>query len=119
MQARKGQSHQVEALRTKEAGRSLGKGRGRRQAVSGGRSRGGDQRRAKKEEVRSRYSMVIQWSDEDQVYVVTLPEFGGCKTHGKTYEKAAKNGREVLEMLIESGAEDGESLPEPVKFGSP
>ncbi len=63
--------------------------------------------------------MVIQWSDEDQVYIVTLPEFGSCKTHGDTYEKAAKAGREVLEMLMEPAMESGEPLPEPAKFGSP
>ena len=59
------------------------------------------------------YTMVIQWSDEDQVYVVTLPEFGGCRTHGDTYEKAAKSGREVLELLIESAKEEGQPLPPP------
>jgi predicted RNase H-like HicB family nuclease len=57
--------------------------------------------------------MIIQWSDEDQVYVVTLPEFGGCRTHGETYEKAAKKGREVLELLIDSAKEEGQSLPPP------
>lgn len=60
------------------------------------------------------YSMVIQWSDEDQVYVVTFPEFGGCRTHGETYRKAAKAGEEVLEMLIESSTEDGRPLPSPL-----
>jgi len=48
------------------------------------------------------YSMVIQWSDEDQAYIVTLPEFGGNKTHGDTYAKAAKMGQEALESLIET-----------------
>ncbi len=68
----------------------------------------------------SRYSMVIQWSDEDQVFVVALPEFGPyCKTHGETYEEAARNGREVLELLVETYQADGTPLPEPVKFGSP
>jgi antitoxin HicB len=62
------------------------------------------------------YSMLIQWSDLDQVYVVSLPEFGGCKTHGDTYEKAAKNGKEVLELLIESCLEEGERLPPPARF---
>ena len=66
------------------------------------------------------YSMVIQWSDEDQVYVVSLPEFGPySKTHGATYEEAARHGREVLELLIDTYQEDGRPLPEPVKFGSP
>ena len=36
----------------------------------------------------------IQWSEEDQAYVVTLPEWGDfAKTHGETYEEAAKNAR--------------------------
>jgi len=59
--------------------------------------------------------MIIQWSDEDQVYIVTLPEFGGCKTHGKTYEEAARMGQEVLEMLVEAYQADGSPLPEPAK----
>jgi predicted RNase H-like HicB family nuclease len=64
--------------------------------------------------------MLIQWSDEDQVYVVSLPEFGRwCKTHGETYEEAAKNGREVLELLIEDFQALGRDLPPPTKFGSP
>jgi predicted RNase H-like HicB family nuclease len=58
--------------------------------------------------------MVIQWSDEDRVYVVTLPEFGPyARTHGATYEKAAKSGREVLDLLIESAKEDRQPLPLP------
>ena len=64
------------------------------------------------------YSMLIQWSDEDQVYVVTLPEFGGCKTHGSTYEEAARMGQETLESLIDAYSDDGKSLPEPARFGS-
>ena len=60
--------------------------------------------------------MLIEWSEEDQVYVVTLPEFGGPKTHGQTYEQAAKHGREVLELLIETALEQNEKLPQPATF---
>jgi predicted RNase H-like HicB family nuclease len=61
--------------------------------------------------------MLIQWSDEDQVYVVTLPEFGrDGKTHADTYEKAAKKGREVLELLMETYQAEGWPLPEPQQF---
>jgi predicted RNase H-like HicB family nuclease len=67
----------------------------------------------------SPYSMLIQWSDEDQVYIVTLPEFGGCKTHGSTYEKAARAGSEVLELLVEDYQALGHDLPPPAKFESP
>ncbi len=60
-----------------------------------------------------RYSMLIQWSDEDQVYVVTLPEFDGNKTHGATYEEAARRGQEALESLIEAYQTEGWPLPMP------
>ena len=53
------------------------------------------------------YTMLIEWSNEDQIYIVTLPEFGNyCKTHGETYLEAAKNGEEVVEMLLESFEQD-------------
>ncbi len=60
-----------------------------------------------------RYNMTIQWSDEDETFVVTLPEFLDCKTHGDTYEEAVKSGQEVLSLLIESYKEQGRELPAP------
>ncbi len=68
--------------------------------------------------MKSRYSMVIQWSDEDDLYLVHLPEFPWQQfvTHGKTYEEAAKNGREVLETFIEMFQEEGKPLPEPIAY---
>lgn len=32
-----------------------------------------------------RYSMTIEWSDEDDAYVVTVPELPGCVSHGTTH----------------------------------
>lgn len=61
----------------------------------------------------TRYSMLIQWSEEDSAFVVTLPEFPNCRTHGDSYEEAVKNGQEVLEMVVESYQEDGLPLPAP------
>lgn len=64
------------------------------------------------------YSIIIQWSDEDKCFVVSLPEWGEfCHTHGDTYEEALQNAKEVLEMLIESSLEEGEPLPEPLTLG--
>ena len=66
----------------------------------------------------SRYTIIIQWSDEDECFVVSLPEWGEfCHTHGETYEEALKNAQEVLEMLIESSLADGQTLPEPKTLG--
>lgn len=64
------------------------------------------------------YTIIIQWSEEDKCFVVSLPEWGEfCHTHGETYEEAFKNAQEVLEMLIESSLEDGQPLPEPQTLG--
>ncbi|MGQ4649779.1 type II toxin-antitoxin system HicB family antitoxin [Lyngbya aestuarii] len=68
--------------------------------------------------MKSHYTIIIQWSDEDQCYVVSLPEWGEfCHTHGDTYEEALKNAQEVLELLIESALDEGEPLPKPIIFG--
>ncbi|MGK7940796.1 MAG: type II toxin-antitoxin system HicB family antitoxin [Crocosphaera sp.] len=49
------------------------------------------------------YTIIIQWSNEDNCYVVSLHEWGEyCHTHGDTYEEAFNNAQEVLELLIES-----------------
>jgi predicted RNase H-like HicB family nuclease len=50
---------------------------------------------------------------------VTLPEWGGCHTHGTTYEEAAKNAREVLEMLIAGEKTERNELPTPHEFQYP
>jgi antitoxin HicB len=68
--------------------------------------------------VKTRYTIVIQWSNEDDCFVVSLPEWGEFShTHGNSYEEALKNAMEVLELLIESCLEDGQPLPEPQIFG--
>jgi predicted RNase H-like HicB family nuclease len=63
------------------------------------------------------YSMLIEWSNGDQAYLVTLPEWSDRVimpvTHGDTYSEAAQRGQEVLTMLINSAKQDGESLPAP------
>lgn len=60
------------------------------------------------------YSIVIQWSDQDEKYVVSLPEFGPyAHTHGNTYEEALENAQEVLELLVETYQVEGKPLPQP------
>ena len=68
----------------------------------------------------SRYSMMIRWSEEDQLYIASLPEWGPyAHTHGKTYEQAAKAGREVLESLMATYEGENRPLPEPQTFVFP
>ena len=66
-----------------------------------------------------KYSMLIRWSDEDETYIVTLPEFGNARTHGDTYEKAARQGRDLIESFLIWKAQDNEPLPAPNLFVYP
>ena len=65
------------------------------------------------------YSMVIEWSAEDEVYVVSLPEWGDLvHTHGETYEDALQKGKELIEGLVAAREQRGEPLPAPRVFAS-
>ncbi|WP_017294965.1 type II toxin-antitoxin system HicB family antitoxin [Geminocystis herdmanii] len=62
-----------------------------------------------------KYKMVIEWSNEDNCFLVGFPDFIGQKwrTHGDTYAEAVANGEEALESLILAYEATGESLPNP------
>lgn len=66
------------------------------------------------------YTITVKWSDEDNTYVVFLPEWEGLVgqpcTDGKTPAEAAQHGQQVLEMMIESYQEKGLALPEPQTY---
>ena len=68
-----------------------------------------------------RYSMLIQWSEEDAAFLVTLPEWDGRVvnpvTHGDTYEEAVANGRLALQDLVSIAQERGQALPAPRVLG--
>ena len=59
------------------------------------------------------YSMNIQWSDEDRVFIVTVPELPGCITHGRTYEEAVQQGQDAIATWIQGSRALGLSIPEP------
>lgn len=61
-----------------------------------------------------KYRILIQWSNEDNCFLVSLPDFKDEQqwvTHGKTYEEALQNAVEVMDILIEIYREKGKPLP--------
>ncbi|HET6314165.1 MAG TPA: type II toxin-antitoxin system HicB family antitoxin [Chloroflexia bacterium] len=61
----------------------------------------------------ARYSMIIEWSNEDEAYIVTVPELPGCVTHGNTYEEAVRQGQDAIEGWIDVAQELGRPVPAP------
>jgi predicted RNase H-like HicB family nuclease len=63
-----------------------------------------------------RYSMVIEWEPEGSVFVVTVPELPGCRTHGDPYEEAVKQGQEAIEGRIDAMRHWKQPIPPPRYF---
>lgn len=68
-----------------------------------------------------RYSLLIQWSEEDSAFLVTLAEWEGRVfnpvTHGDTYEEATQRGVAALEDLVAVAQQSGQPLPDPQFVG--
>ena len=60
-----------------------------------------------------RYELIIYWSDQDQSFVVEVPELPGCMADGDTYEEAVTNAKRVIEEWIETARELGLAIPAP------
>lgn len=59
---------------------------------------------------------VIIETDEDGLFVASVPELPGCYTQGKTLEQVRERIKEVIELVLESDADvkkDKLSSPQP------
>lgn len=61
----------------------------------------------------SKYEMIIYWSDEDQAFVVEVPELPGCMADGSTYREAVANAEKTIEEWIQTAQELGREVPIP------
>lgn len=61
----------------------------------------------------TRYELVIYWSNDDNAFLVEVPELSGCMADGSTYEEAIANVQVVIEEWIETARELGRPIPEP------
>ncbi len=59
------------------------------------------------------YEMIIWWSDEDDAYVVDVPELPGCMAHGSTRQAAIENAEAAIKFWIKTAKEDGLKIPPP------
>ncbi len=64
------------------------------------------------------YELIIDWSDEDQCYVVKVPDLPGCMAHGQTRQEAVQMAEEAIELWIETAEEDGVVVPKPRSFAA-
>lgn len=60
-----------------------------------------------------RYEVIIYWSEEDQSFIVEVPELPGCMADGATYQEALANAELIIQEWIETARGLGRPIPEP------
>src|SRR5207237_9902144 len=58
-----------------------------------------------------KYSMILYWSDEDQMFIAEVPELPGCAADGSTYQEAVANAEVVIREWTETARELGRLIP--------
>jgi predicted RNase H-like HicB family nuclease len=60
-----------------------------------------------------KYELIIYWSEQDQAFVVEIPELPGCTADGKTYAEALEKAEIVINEWVETAKSIGRDIPEP------
>ncbi len=58
-------------------------------------------------------SMIVSWSEDDNCYLVSVPDLPGCMADGETPQKAVENAQIIISEWIETAQMLGREIPEP------
>jgi predicted RNase H-like HicB family nuclease len=60
-----------------------------------------------------KYELIIYWSQDDNAFIVEVPELPGCMADGRTYQEAVANAEIIIQEWINTAREEGRSIPIP------
>ena len=60
-----------------------------------------------------KYEIIIYWSQEDNTFVVEVPELPGCMADGATYDDAVGNAQIIIQEWLDTASQQGRSIPQP------
>ncbi|MGB9860661.1 MAG: type II toxin-antitoxin system HicB family antitoxin [Moorellaceae bacterium] len=58
-----------------------------------------------------RYKVILEWDEEGQGYVVSVPALPGCFTQGDTIEEALERAKETIAGHLAALVQEGLPLP--------
>lgn len=61
----------------------------------------------------NKYKQIIYWSEEDNRFIVEVPELPGCMADGTTETEALKNAEQVISEWIDTARILGREIPQP------
>ncbi|KAA0991728.1 type II toxin-antitoxin system HicB family antitoxin [Dyadobacter aurulentus] len=59
----------------------------------------------------SKYELIIYWSEEDNRFIVEVPELPGCMADGASQSEALANAQIVIEQWIDTAKELNREIP--------
>ncbi len=62
---------------------------------------------------KTKYEVIIYWSEEDQAFIAEVPELAGCAADGATYQEALAHVEVIIQEWIETARELGCPIPQP------
>ena len=62
---------------------------------------------------KTKYEVIIYWSEEDQAFIAEVPELAGCAADGVTYQEALAHVEVIIQEWIETARELGRPIPQP------
>ena len=60
-----------------------------------------------------KYERIRYWSEQDQKFIVEVPELAGCMADGETAAEALENVETVISEWIETAKAIGREIPVP------
>ena len=63
--------------------------------------------------MKTRYEIIIYWSQEDQAFIAEAPELPGCMADGKTYQEALANVEVIIQEWIDTATQLNRPIPQP------
>ncbi|MCC6093918.1 MAG: type II toxin-antitoxin system HicB family antitoxin [Eubacterium sp.] len=60
-----------------------------------------------------KYERIVYWSQDDQKWLVDVPELPGCMADGDTAEEALRNVEAIINEWIDTAKALGRTIPEP------
>jgi predicted RNase H-like HicB family nuclease len=65
-----------------------------------------------------KYGFDIFWSEEDQGFIATCPDFPGLSAFGETEEEALREAKIALTLFVEAMNDQGRTIPEATMAGT-
>ena len=60
-----------------------------------------------------KYERIIYWSEQDNKFIVEVPELSGCMADGSTAVEALENVEIIINEWLETAKEIGREIPQP------